>query len=182
MLRRARTRLGPVVALADGLRTPLGPASIAHAVSVWVVQAVADPVWLFREAARVLRPDGRYVVCATQRPAPDDTIGQIMAAMAARVDARRRAARPRGVSADQVLTWSTAAGFTGRVHQLQREWRGTPADEITAIQHRTWPAMRQLDDATIAEVIGPAIDALRALGPGERVRRATADMVVLVRE
>ena len=144
MLVRARERLGSVVVHGDAMRSPIATASVAHAVSVWVVHSVADPVLLFQEAARVLRPGGRYVVCANQHPAPDDEVGQIIAAMTARVDERRSAARPRGVTVDEVREWGERAGFTGRVHQLQRQWRSAPAEELAAIAHRTWPAMREL--------------------------------------
>lgn len=76
MISRARARLGPVVVRSDAMDMAVATASIGHAVSVWVVHSVSDPVRLFREAARVLRPGGRYVVFATQRPAPDDTGGR----------------------------------------------------------------------------------------------------------
>jgi SAM-dependent methyltransferase len=160
------------------LRSPVATASVAHAVSVWVVHAVADPVLLFREAARVLRSGGRYVVCATQHPAPEDEVGQIIAAMTARVDERRGAARPRGVTVDEVRKWGELAGFTSRVHYLERQWRATPADELAAIAHRAWPAMRELDEDAIQEVTQPAIDALQALPATETIRRATAGMIV----
>jgi ubiquinone/menaquinone biosynthesis C-methylase UbiE len=118
----------------------LATASVAHAVSVWVVHSVANPILLFREAARVIRPDGRYIVCATQNPASDDRVGMIIAEMSVRVDARRGAARPRGVSVDEVLEWAGEAGFTGDVHQLERQWSSSTDQELAAITNRTWPA------------------------------------------
>ena len=81
----------------------MATASVAHAVSVWVVHSVADPVRLFREVARVLRPSGIYVVSSTQRPAADDVVGQIIKEMSERVDVRRGAVRPRGVTVEEVL-------------------------------------------------------------------------------
>src|SRR5579872_6371322 len=72
MLIRGRERLGPSVLLSDALEMAVASSSVAHAVSVWVVHSVADPLRLFAEAARVLRPGGRYLVCTTQKPAPDD--------------------------------------------------------------------------------------------------------------
>jgi ubiquinone/menaquinone biosynthesis C-methylase UbiE len=182
MLARARTRLGPVVVHSDALRMALLPASVAHAVSVWVVHSVADPVALFAEAARVIRPGGRYVVCATQRPAPGDVIGEIITAMGERVDARREPRRRRGVTVAQVLDWSGRSGFTGTVHQLERRWQATPAEELAAITLRTWPALRELDEATIEEVTRPAINALAALPGGALFeRRGVAEMIVLAR-
>ncbi|MEY2450459.1 MAG: hypothetical protein QOD92_33 [Acidimicrobiaceae bacterium] len=178
MLARAHDRLGSVVVHGDALRSPIATAGVAHAVSVWVVHSVADPVMLFEEAARVLRPGGRYVVCANQHPAPDDEVGQIIAAMTTRVDTRRGATRPRGVTVDEVREWGERAGFTSHVHQLQRQWRAAPTEELAAIANRTWPAMRELDEDAILEVTQPAIEALQALPATETIRRATAGMIV----
>jgi ubiquinone/menaquinone biosynthesis C-methylase UbiE len=58
MLSRARGRLGPVVACSDAMEMSLATASVAHAVSVWVMQSVAQPVRLLHEAARVIQPRG----------------------------------------------------------------------------------------------------------------------------
>lgn len=179
MLVGARSRLGSVLVLSDATRMAVATASVAHAVSVWVVHSVAEPVLLFREAARVIRPGGRYVVCATQRPAPEDRVGRIISEMSERVDARRGGSRPRGVTVEEVLDWAATAGFAGKVHQLDRTWRSSPGQELMAIAYRTWPAMRELDDVAIEEVTRPAIEALQALPPEESVRRATAEMIVL---
>jgi ubiquinone/menaquinone biosynthesis C-methylase UbiE len=181
MLRRARSRLGPVVVLSDATQMALATASVAHAVSVWVVHSVAEPVGLFHEAARVIRPGGRYVVCATQSPAPGDQVGAIIEEMGIRVDARRGASRPRGVSVGEIVTWAGAAGFTGTLHQIRREWRSTPDQELAAVANRSWPALRELDEDAVEEVTRPTIRALRALPATSHLRRATADMVVFER-
>jgi ubiquinone/menaquinone biosynthesis C-methylase UbiE len=179
MLARARSRLGPVLACADAMQMSIATGTIAHAVSVWVVHSVADPVQLFREASRVLRPGGLYIVCATQGPHPDDAVGKIIAEMGARVDARRQPSHPRQVSADEVLTWAGEAGFAGRVYALERQWRSSPRQELAAIAQRQWPAMRELDPSEIEEVTRPAIEALRVLPDTDELRRGTAEMVVL---
>ena len=100
--------------------------------------------------------------------------------MAEQVDAIRGVRR--GVTSAEALAWAAAAGLSGGVHTLERSWRSTPADEIYAITQRTWPALRSLDEATIAEVTGPAVEALRALPDTEEVRRVTAEMLVLRRD
>ena len=182
MLSRARARLGPVVILGDGMELPLASASVAHAVSVWVIHAVAEPVRLFSEVARVLRPGGRYVVCTAQRPKADDAIGQIIDRMGGAVEARRTSDRPRQVTAVQVLDWAGSAGFTGEVHQLDRVFRSSPALELDAIARRAWPALRQLDEDQIEEVTRPAIEALSALPEAECERRTTTELLVLRRE
>jgi hypothetical protein len=143
--------------------------------------SVADPARLFREVARVLRPSGLYVVSSTQRPAADGVIGQIIKEMSERVDARRGAVRPRGITVEEVMGWAASAGFVGSVHELQHQWTLAPADELAAIAHRSWPAMRELDEAAIDEVTRPAIEALRSLPDSEGLRRAVSDLVVFHR-
>jgi ubiquinone/menaquinone biosynthesis C-methylase UbiE len=181
MLARARSRLGPVLVRSDAMRMALATASVAHAVSVWVVHSVRNPVLLFEEAFRVIRPGGVYVVCANQTPAPDDVVGRVIAEMGAQVDIRRGALRPRGVTADDVLEWGTSAGFTGAVHQLDRRWYSTPAMELAAVTHRSWPALRELDEADIQEVTRPVIEVLESMPDASNLRRATAEMIVLTR-
>ncbi len=162
MLGRAHSRLGPVVVLSDAMNMALGTASVPHAVSVWVVHSVANPVLLFREAARVIRPGGRSIVCVAQRSSPDDRVGAIMEEMGVRVDVFRGVSRPRGVSVEEVLEWAESAGFTGNVHQLERQWRSSTGQELRAIANRTWPALWELDEDALEEVTRPAVDALRA--------------------
>jgi hypothetical protein len=129
-----------------------------------------------------MEQDGRYVVCATQRPSPDDEIGTIITEMGTRVDALRRSSRPRGVTTGEVLDWARPAGFIGTVHWFERQWSSSPADELMAISLRTWPALRELHEDDIEVAIRPAIDNLQALPPTNVIRRATAEMVVLQRQ
>lgn len=179
MLTRARRRLGPTVILGDAMDLPLPAGSVTSAVSVWVVQSVPDPLRLFAEVARVLRPGGRYVVCTTQRPAPDDAIGHIIEGMSRAVDERRIGKRPRGVTVEQVLEWSALAGFRGEVHPRARSFLSSPDYELDAIARKSWPALRELDDVAVDEATRPAIEALRALPPGDTVRRGFVDLIVL---
>ncbi len=58
MLEFAQRRLGNVVVRGDGTRLPFASRSVSHAVAVWVVHAVGQPVKLFAEAARVIAPGG----------------------------------------------------------------------------------------------------------------------------
>lgn len=181
MLERAHGRLGSCVVLGDAMALPVATAAVAHAVSVWVVHAVPDPVRLFKEAVRVIGPGGRYVVCATQKPAPGDAVGRIISNMGVRVDERRGAVRPRAVTSEETLEWAATAGLVGTVHFVERQWRSSPDDELLAIEHRQWPALRQLDEAAVEDVTRPAIDALRALPATDFIRRATAELIVFER-
>jgi hypothetical protein len=108
-------------------------------------------------------------------------VGQIIADMGFQVDIRRGDRRPRGVSVHQVLDWAGTAGFHGEVHEFERRWHSSPSQELYAITHRIWPALRELDEAGIEAVTRPAIEALRALPETDSVRRATAEAVVLHR-
>lgn len=179
MLTRGRQRLGPVVIHGDAMDLPIADRSIAGAFSVWVVQSVRDPVRLFTEVARVLRPGGLYVVCTTQRPADQDLIGHIINSMGDAIDAYRPGQRPRAVSVDQILEWSGRAGFRGEVHPYERSFISSPELELDAIERRAWPALRELDDAAVAAATRPAIEALRALPPGDTERRGIIDVIVL---
>ncbi|HEY1652477.1 MAG TPA: class I SAM-dependent methyltransferase [Acidimicrobiales bacterium] len=179
MLKRGRERLGPVVILGDAMDLPAAAHGIARAVSVWVVQSVPDPIRLFAEVARVLRPGGRYVVCTTQRSAEDDEIGHIIQRMADAVDSCRLGKRPRSVTVDQVLEWSGLAGFRGEVHAYERSFVSSPELELDAIARRSWPALRELDDDAAYEATKPAIDALQKLPPGDTERKGFVDVIVL---
>ncbi len=44
MIARAHDRLGDVVVRSDAMRMSIGTDSVDHALSVWVVHSVADPV------------------------------------------------------------------------------------------------------------------------------------------
>jgi ubiquinone/menaquinone biosynthesis C-methylase UbiE len=179
MLFRAHSRLGPVVVASDAQAMSIASASIRCAVSVWFVHAVSRPTQLFREAARILRHDGSYVVSATQDFAPDDRVGAIINDMAVRVDERRGALRSRSVTTDEVIGWAEEAGFVvDSTHQLRREWHSTPSKELDAIAQRAWPAMRDLDEEDLAEALQPIIEALQGLPKNDSVRRATAEVVV----
>jgi SAM-dependent methyltransferase len=167
------------VILGDAMDLPLPAQSVVSAVSVWVVQSVPDPSRLFAEVARVLHPGGLYIVCTTQRSADDDVIGHIINGMSRAIDARRPGKRPRGVSVAQVLEWSAVAGFRGEVHPYERSFFSSPELELDAIERKSWPALRELDDADAAAATRPAIEALRALEPGSRERRGFVDVIVL---
>ncbi|HEX4176001.1 MAG TPA: class I SAM-dependent methyltransferase [Acidimicrobiales bacterium] len=179
MLTRGRERLGPVVIHGDAMDLPIADRSISGAFSVWVVHSVRNPVRLFTEVARVLHPGGLYVVCTTGRPADQDLIGHIVNAMGEAIDEHRTGKRARRVSVDQILEWSGQAGFHGEVHPYEWSFISSPELELDAIERRAWPALRELDDAAAAAATRPAVEALRALPPGDTERREIVDVIVL---
>ncbi|HET9733165.1 MAG TPA: class I SAM-dependent methyltransferase [Acidimicrobiales bacterium] len=181
MLTRARDRLGPTVALSDALRMGIGTGVVAHAVSVWVVHAVSDPAALLREAARVLRRGGRYVICTTQRPVPDNAVGRIMEQAVARAAAVTGVAGPARPTTEWIVGLAEDAGFRAEVHTLERLWLSSRGDERAHLELRTWPGLSDLDEAHFALVAGPAGDALNALPEAAFARRATVDLLVLHR-
>jgi ubiquinone/menaquinone biosynthesis C-methylase UbiE len=182
MLKRAGGRLGPVVARADARALPVATASVAHAVSVWVIHAVDGPASLFAEVARVLRPGGRYLVCPTNRDAASDPITSIIGAMFERAAAVHPTWRPNVVDAARVLDLASAAGLSGEVVIIpSREWETTPAEQLRSIRDRVWPGLLGLDDRAFEDVTAPAVAALRALPDGPITRRALTDLVVLRR-
>jgi ubiquinone/menaquinone biosynthesis C-methylase UbiE len=102
MLARAQVRLGAGLVLGDARLLPIADASMAHALSVWVVHAVDPPEALFAEVARVLRPGGRYLVCPTNRIRGDDPIEPILDAMSTGPPA----STPRGAGTQSALVTS----------------------------------------------------------------------------
>lgn len=182
MLARAGARLGPTVMRGDALHLPLRPASLAHAVAVWVVHAIDPPQALFPEVARVLRPEGRFVVCPTTRSLDDDMIAPILKAMFARAALSHPSRRQRDVSAADIVAWGREAGYRADVEVFEGRSSVTTATEVAdSIRRGAWPALSGLDEDTFRSVAGPALDALRLLPDGPIERRADVDMVVLHR-
>jgi len=179
MLAQARARLGPCLVRGDACRLPFPAGSVTAAVSVWVIHAIDSPLDLLAEVARVLRPGGCYLVATTQRPAPDDRIGAIMAELFLRLDAvKPRRHGPEPIAA-KVEGWAHHAGLRTEVETIEREWVNTPADEISSITGRMFPALRDLDEDTFADVTGPTLEALARLPPGPTTRRGLGEIITV---
>lgn len=183
MLERAAARLGPTVVLGDGLHLPLRPASVAHAVSVWVVHAIEPPRSLFSAVAAVLRPNGRFLVCPTTRSLDDDLIEAILNAMFARAATWNPSRRPRQVTAADIAAWGVEAGFRAQIDVVEGRSSVTTAAEVArSIRQGAWPVLSGLDEHAWRAVTGPALEELQSLPDGPIVRRADVDMVVLHHE
>lgn len=181
MLRRAYDRLGPAVIRGDAMTLPIPDARVTNAYSVWVLQAVPDASRVVAEAARILRPGGRYVVCLTQKAAPGDTIGHILEDMGSRLRALSSGANRAEPSAEQVIEWAETSGFVGRHERQIREWNRSPAEVLDGIGRRMWVGLRDLDDETVEKVTRPAIKALEALPESDLLRRGVGEILTLER-
>ncbi len=180
MLARARDRLPGSVVLADAGALPFPTSSFGRAVAVWVLHAVAHPGAVFLEAARVLGPRGRLLVCPVNRAAADDRIGRAFESMGHEVDRVTGLGDRTPATAAQVLDWAEDAGFEGRIQELPGQaWTSTVEREIEAIESRAWSALVPLDDEQFRRVTADFFAELRSLPPGPVARRATAEVVVL---
>lgn len=181
MLRRAHGRVGARVARGDAMSLPFRDGTVRNAYSVWVLQAVDDASKVEAEAARVLEPGGRYVVCLTQTPDPDDAVGRILEAMGAEVRRHLQTTRHVDPPVEQILEWGRASGLSGSVDHIRREWQSSPAVAVDGITRRMWAGIRALDEETIERISRPAVAALQALPASDTTRRATSPVVVLDR-
>ncbi|MGH9025870.1 MAG: class I SAM-dependent methyltransferase [Acidimicrobiia bacterium] len=174
MLDRAHARLGAMVVRADGAAVPLRTGAVDNVYLVWVLHLVADPADVVTECARLLRPGGRFVAVAVD-PQTDDDIQQAWVGM--------ESLRVRIDTPEAVVGWADAAGFTlvGRDHFA---WHTdeSPAEYAKQIEDRSFSCLWNVDDATWASVVQPAIDGLRALPEPDRRRHRVARYPVTVFE
>ncbi|HEV3354277.1 MAG TPA: methyltransferase domain-containing protein [Acidimicrobiales bacterium] len=174
MLSRAHARLGSRVARADAHQLPIPTSAIDAAYLVWVLHLVAEPAEVLAECARVLRPSGRVAVI-TGRPR---TEAEDMTEQQAALDALRKTRRD---TTDAVTEWGTAAGFEVVTRQeIEAEHWASPAEYADVIEQRTFSFVWDLDEATWASAVQPAIDSLRALPDPTRPRRVVHHRALLV--
>jgi ubiquinone/menaquinone biosynthesis C-methylase UbiE len=181
MLRRAHSRVGPRVALADARRLPFADGSFDQVYSVWVLHVAGDPVGVLHEVARVLRPGGRYLVVPAMGERPDDPIGAIVWDM-------QRALDPFGVRRDEDRRLAGYAPEAGLSLVDTQVWPGfeeeeSPAEAMHKIESRSFSMLWNRSDEEWEHAVVPAIEALRRLPDPDRPmkRTATNRMVILER-
>ncbi|MFD0075948.1 class I SAM-dependent methyltransferase [Streptomyces sp. NPDC127166] len=121
MLARAQARLGARVAVGDACRLPVRSGSVDQAVSTWLLHAGPDNRAVLAEAARVLRPGGRYLVIPAGGTRPADDVGVLVGALEDRLD-------PEGSRRDGPEWLAPIAAARGLVYE------GTASERPTSFQ------------------------------------------------
>ena len=178
MVRKARTRIGSRVVVADARALPLTDESFDQAYSVWVLHVVGDIPAVLREVARVLRPGGRYlVVPAASSEEPADPIGRAVLRLWRAADPERR----RADDADRLGELASASGL--RVAEVrpwpEHDYMESPAQAIAKIESRSYSVLWDLSDDRRRLIVEPILDELRALpDPDVPIKRRSTDRVV----
>jgi SAM-dependent methyltransferase len=177
MLALARERVGERVAQADAAHLPIKSASRDAVVAVWILHLAGDREGVLAEAARVLVPRGRLVVVCADADYQDNEISNAIGNM------RMELGRTRDLPAE-VARLAADAGFalvnTSRTDQWKHEV--TPEETAATLERREMSTLWDLDDATWARVVQPAIDRLRALPDQHRGRLQVASHTILAFE
>jgi SAM-dependent methyltransferase len=179
MVAKARRRIGPAVVVGDALSLPFADGSVRGAYSVWVLHVVGDPAGVLREVARVLQPDGRYlVVPAGSSDEPGDPIGRAIGKMWAIADPDRR-------RIDDETRLQELAPAAGLVLSHVRPWPEhdyleSPAQAVAKIESRSYSVLWDLPDDRWRRLVDPIVEELRALpDPTAPLPRRSTDRVLV---
>ena len=162
MLAKAQPRLTGRVACATGERMPLRDRTVDTALFVWSLHHIADPVAAVREAARVVRAEGRVIAVSARPEPPTDDIGQLFLSL-------NELGGPDAADAPDL---PMLAGLrTVAAGAVPLEFEMSPDEQVQLIEDRQYAPLWDLDDARWRTVVQPVIDRLRAL-PEPESRRA----------
>jgi SAM-dependent methyltransferase len=178
MLRRARERLGGVVARADGAALPFGDGEFAAAYAVWVMHAVGDPGAVLHEVARTLRPGGVLAICHNRMAEPDaitEVVVPLLAALGRPYDEEAQLSR--------LAALGEASGLVSRGASLgpPTRFRETPAEIADAMDRRSLSGLWNVGDEQWRNVVAPAIGRIRALGEAPMTRTKRERFLLLER-
>jgi SAM-dependent methyltransferase len=158
---------------------PFPSGSVDDAYSVWVLHVVGDPAAVLREAMRVLRPGGRYLVELTSAfDREHDEIALVLREMDLKL---RGGLRPRD-DPDVLVPLAEAAGFRfiRTVERSTDVFMESPLEASAAIERRDFCKLWDLDADRWRAIVVPALAALRALPEPtrQRERHAVHDIMV----
>jgi SAM-dependent methyltransferase len=176
MLHRALERLPGRVAAADAQRLPLAAGAAGSVYFVHVLHLVADVGATIAEAARVLRPGGRLLlVGSADEVEPADEAAAILGRV------RRRLAGPPPDLPDRLIGEAESLGLS-LVHREELAWamRSAPDDYVQRLEQRVWSWTWDVPERTWAEVVEPALKALRALPNRDQAREGAHRRALLV--
>jgi len=188
MLRQAHARLGPRAVRADAACLPLADGAVSQCLTVWLLQAVAEPGAVLAEVARVLRPGGRLLVLPADCPLNDeaDWVTRLLDDLQARVRARNGEATSTGGpgrDAESLDELARAAGLRlTATHWLDSATcEMAPAEAARDLERRPYRWLADLDEDAWSELVVPVIARLTA-GNAERpiVRRTRPEPVYVL--
>ncbi|MEU3845004.1 class I SAM-dependent methyltransferase [Streptomyces sp. NPDC028635] len=181
MLALARQRLGDRVAVGDACRLPVRTASVAQAVSTWLLHTGPDRTSVFREVARVLRPGGRYLVVPARGMRPADDIGRIVGALEDRLDPEGR----RQDGPDHLVPVARAQGFqyAGTAAERPATFEVSPRAMAKSLAGGLFTGAWQLEGEADFAAVAEAREQLLALPDPDtpRVRRMADFVMVFTR-
>jgi len=168
MAARAAERLGPVVALGDAARLPVGDAALDQAYSVWLLHLVGDRQAVLREVARILRPGGRYVVVPGHLDHPEDEVGAMLWDLDRALDPQDE----RVDDAEELRRLAPGAGLhVVEERRCKPRWFEMSPEEVAGnLEERVYSILWDLDDERWARLVEPVIRRLREMPEPDRPR------------
>jgi SAM-dependent methyltransferase len=166
MLERAARRLPRRVLRASALQLPFGAGVFDAVVAVHLLHLVPDLGTTLAEAARVLRPGGRFLtVHGKPEHDRDDDLVEATRGLAA-------LAGPPPDAPDAVRAAAEAAGLRLVVQRpaAPHVMEHTPAELADLVERRSWSTLWDVDDARWRQHVEPVITALRGLPDQDRPR------------